>query len=172
MCSYWSSSPRLSEDFLYFGRTYPSDEIATEALPQMIKALGWTNVAVIHTNDAYPIDYAEGLGRNAQTCGVNVLGTFDFDELNADSIRVAVKSLRETGANIFVAIVTTATDLSTIFYEAEVQGIVGDGFAWLTTDSVTAETAIQQAPEKARARQLMNGTINVRRHLARTVSSA
>ena len=39
--------------------------IATQALPQMIKALGWTNIAVIHTNDAYGIDYAEGLRSNA-----------------------------------------------------------------------------------------------------------
>ena len=39
--------------------------IATVALPEMIKALGWSNLAVIHTNDAYGIDYAEGLRSNA-----------------------------------------------------------------------------------------------------------
>jgi hypothetical protein len=171
MCSYWASAPSLS-DHAYFGRTYPSDEIATQALPEMIKALGWTNVAVIHISDAYGIAFAEGLRSNSQTCGVNVRATFDFDELNADSIRVAVKNLAlmasRDGVNIFVAISTSPTDLSTIFYEAEEQDIVGDGFAWLTTDSVNARVAIEKAPDQARARRLMDGAINVCRHLART----
>jgi len=163
MCSYWASAPSLS-DHAYFGRTYPSDEIATQALPEMIKALGWTNVAVIHISDAYGIAFAEGLRSNSQTCGVNVRATFDFDELNADSIRVAVKNLAlmasRDGVNIFVAISTSPTDLSTIFYEAEEQDIVGDGFAWLTTDSVNARVAIEKAPDQARARRLMDGAIN------------
>ena len=168
MCSYWASSPSLSDDFPYFGRTYPSDEIATRALPEMIKALGWTNVAVIYYAGAYGIGYAEGLSSNAPKFDVNVHASFDFKENDADSIRVAVKKLRESGANIFVAISNSA-DLSTIFYEAESQSIVGEGFAWITGDSASAEAAIQQAPDKARARQLMNGTINVRHHMPRTM---
>ena len=167
ICSYWSSSPSLSDGFPYFGRTYPSDVIATPALLKTIKALGWTNVAVIYTNNAYGIDYAEGLSSNAPSLGVNVHARFDFEENDADSIRVAVKKLSESGTNIFVAISSGDADLSTIFYEAESQGIVGERFAWLTTDSVTGA----RQSYGLRARQLMNGTINVRHHVPRTVSS-
>ena len=68
--------------------------IATQALPQMIKALGWTNIAVIHTNDAYGIDYAEGLRSNALHCGLTVHTTVEFDQHNPDSIRGAVAGSR------------------------------------------------------------------------------
>ena len=92
--------------------------IATVALPEMIKALGWTNLAVIHTNDAYGHDYAEGLRSNAlHRCGLTVHATVEFDQNNADSIRGAVAGLQrffKDGGNIFVAICTSATDLSTL----------------------------------------------------------
>ena len=96
ICSYWASSPSLSSEarFPYFGRTYPSDVIATVALPEMIKALGWSNLAVIHTNDAYGIDYAEGLRSNALRSGLTVHTTVEFDQHNADSIRGALAGLQ------------------------------------------------------------------------------
>lgn len=149
--------------------------IATVALPEMIKALGWSNLAVIHTNDAYGNDYAEGLRSNAlNRCGLTVHATVEFDQNNADSIRGAVAGLQrffKDGGNIFVAICTSATDLSTLLYEAEEQGLVGGNFTWITTDTVSAGTSIEQAPDQARSRRLMNGVINVRQSLARTVSS-
>ena len=174
VCSYWASSPSLSSrvDFPYFGRTYPSDKEATKALPEMINALGWKSVAVIHTNNDYSIQYAEGLHGNAPVFGVNVIATWEFQSGNQHSISVAVKNIRDSGANIFVAICSSDSDLSTIFYEAEEQGIVGENFAWLTTDSVSAEAAIEAAPDRARTRRLMDRTINVRVATARTVSSA
>ena len=173
MCSYWASSPSLSSTvkFPYFGRTYPSDKIATQALPQMISALGWKSIAVIHTNDDYSIQYAEGLQGNAPTFGVNVVATWEFEPGNTDSIRGAVKNIRDSGANIIVAICLLDQDLPTIFYEAEEQGIVGEEFAWLTTDAVTAEAVIEAAPDRARARRLLDRTINVRVATDRTVPS-
>ena len=143
--------------------------IATQALPQMIKALGWSNIAVIHTNDAYGIDYAEGLRSNALRSGLTVHTTVEFDQHNADSIRDAVTSLQrfsKDGGNIFVAICTSAADLSTLLYEAEEQGIVGGNYTWITTDSVNAGMSIEQAPDQARSRRLMDGVINVRQRLA------
>ena len=64
-CSYWSSSPALSNKALYptFGRTYPSDAVTTQALPQLIAQYGWSSIAVVHTNDAYANAYAEGACR-------------------------------------------------------------------------------------------------------------
>ena len=165
ICSYWASSPSLSEDFPYFGRAYPSDVIATQALPQMIKALGWSNIAVIHTNDAYGIDYAEGVRSNALHSGLTVHTTVEFDQHNEESIRGAVAGLQrfsKDGGNIFVVICTKEIDLSTLFYEAEEQGIVGGSFTWITTDSVSAGMTMEQAPDQARSRRLMDGAINVR----------
>lgn len=174
VCSYWASSPSLSStvNFPYFGRTYPSDKIATQALPQMINALGWKSIAVIHTNNDYSIQYAEGLHGNAPAFGVNLVATWEFEPGNQRSISVAVKNIRDSGANIFVAICSSDSDLSTIFYEAEEQGIVGANFAWLTTDSVSAEAVIEAAPDRARTRRLMDRTINVRVATDRTVSFA
>ena len=177
MCSYWASSPSLSSEarFPYFGRTYPSDVIATVALPEMIKALGWSNLAVIHTNDAYGIDYAEGLRSNAlDRCGLTVHAAVEFDQNNADSIRGAVASLQrfsKDGGNIFVAISTDAADLSVLLYEAEEQGLVGGNYTWITTDSVNAGMSIEQAPDQARSRRLMDGVINVRQNAWLTLGS-
>jgi len=165
ICSYWASSPSLSseERYPYFGRTYPSDVIATVALPEMIKALGWSNLAVIHTNDAYGIDYAEGLRSNAlNRCGLTVHATVEFDRHNADSIRDAVTSLQrfsKDGGNIFV-VICWAADLSVLLYEAEEQGLVGGNYTWITTDSVSAGMSIELAPDQARSRRLMDGVIN------------
>ena len=135
----------------------------------MIKALGWSNIAVIHTNDAYGIDYAEGLRSNALHIGLTVRTTVEFDQHNEDSIRGAVAGLQrfsKDGGNIFVAICTYEIDLSTLFYEAEEQGIVGGNFTWITTDSVSAAMTIEQALDQARSRRLMDGAINVRQRLA------
>jgi len=139
--------------------------IATQALPQMIKALGWSNIAVIHTNDAYGIDYAEGVRSNALHSGLTVHTTVEFDQHNEESIRGAVAGLQrfsKDGGNIFVVICTKEIDLSTLFYEAEEQGIVGGSFTWITTDSVSAGMTMEQAPDQARSRRLMDGAINVR----------
>ena len=84
---------------------------------------------------------------------------------NAHSIRDAVTSLQrfsKDGGNIFVAICTSAADLSTLLYEAEEQGIVGGNYTWITTDSVSAGMTMEQAPDQARSRRLMDGAINVR----------
>ena len=166
MCSFWASSPSLSskENFPYFGRTYPSDTTATRALPQMISALGWKSIAVIHTDDDYANQYTEGLRDNAPRFGVDVIGAWKFEPGDRGSISGAVKKIRDSGTNIFVAISSTNSDLSTIFYEAEQQGIVGKDYAWLTTDSVSAEGTIDHATDPALARRLLDGTVNVLRH--------
>ena len=47
------SSPSLSNKDLYpmFGRTHPPDTAVTQALPLMLKHLGYGTIGVLHTND-------------------------------------------------------------------------------------------------------------------------
>ena len=91
MCSYWSSSPTLSNKvYPLFGRTYPSDAVTTLVparnhniaalgqppapraassrvayetllLPKLIKDYGWSSIGVVHENDNYANAYSAGL---------------------------------------------------------------------------------------------------------------
>ena len=103
-CSYWSSSPTLSDTALYpyFGRTYPSDAITTQGLPQLIASFGWTNIGVIHVNDDYANAYARGMRDNSPSAGGTVAASASFTGGDASTYEPACASLKASGVNIIV----------------------------------------------------------------------
>ena len=162
MCSYWSSSPSLSNKALYplFGRTYPSDATTTQALPQLIKSKGWSTIGVIHTNDAYANAYAQGLRTNSPAAGVTVVATASFERNQFNTMESAVTNIRNSGVNIIVAVVFEA-DGAALAYEANRQGLIGENYVWITTDALTTESVtVDATTDQDLARQLMNGWLN------------
>ena len=116
--SYWSSSPQLANKavYPYFGRTYPSDALAGVAMVNSIISYGWRNFAAINTVDAYASAYIVvirqtilGLPQCSQTalnCTTpNLVATATHNFGDAEGVRAAVRSVKETTVNVVVVIV-------------------------------------------------------------------
>lgn len=100
--SYWSSSPELADKgvFPYFGRTYPSDDVAGRLVPLIVQHFGWTNVAVINVLDTYAIHYVAVFETRMVALGMNVISKAGFPNGDAENARAAVRDTARAGANI------------------------------------------------------------------------
>mmetsp|Transcript_27157 Transcript_27157/g.67229 ORF Transcript_27157/g.67229 Transcript_27157/m.67229 type:complete len:877 (-) Transcript_27157:365-2995(-) len=160
MCSYWSSSPSLTNKQTYplFARSYPSDAATTQALPVVLKQFGWSTVGVLHANDAYANAYAEGLRQSTNTT-VAVAASFEVGQ--PETFASALDTIKVARVNIIVAIVFDG-DAVEMLQQAEALGIYGADFAWITTDATTSTGAIAAAPggDTATARRLLDGLLN------------
>ena len=147
-CSYWSSSPSLSDKLLYpyFGRTFPSDAITTKVLPRLISSFGWANVGVLHVNDDYANNYASGLRDNSRDSGVAVLASASFTQNDATTYAPACQSLKDTGVNVIVACAFDV-DLVGLARTCKQLGLWGEGFVWIVADAATAEGALSSGAE-------------------------
>ena len=95
-CSFWSSSPSLSNKLLYpyFGRTFPSDAVTALAVPGLLRYFGWASIGVVHVNDAYANAYAEGLRENAPEANVRVVATASFEANTKSTYGAALEVIK------------------------------------------------------------------------------
>jgi len=164
-CSYWSSSPSLSDELLYpyFGRTYPSDAITTQALPRVIASFGWRNIGVLHVNDDYANNYARGLRDNSKDYGVTVVASADYQTNTRETYLPACRSLKASGVNIIV-VAAWDQDLPEILLVCKSIGLWGQGYSWISADSASATASFSsganwgQSEEQTAA--LLNGMLN------------
>lgn len=107
MCSFWSSSPSLSDKDAYplFARSYPSDDATTKALPVVLKEFGWSTIGVLHADDAYANAYAQGL---RQSLDITVALTASFENGKSETFGAALDQITTARTNIIVAIVFDA----------------------------------------------------------------
>jgi len=162
MCSYWSSSPALSNKEAYpmFARSYPSDAATTRQLPVVLKEFGWATIGVVHANDGYANAYAEGL---RQSTDISVVVSSSFEREQPHTYEAALQALKAARVNIIVAIVFDA-DAVGLLQAARQLAIFGQGFAWITSDATTlsgaATAAITNGVPEQEAYGLLDGLLN------------
>ena len=156
-CSYWASSPLLSNKVLYpyFGRSYPSDELLTKKVPSAMYELGWRKASLLFDPDEpWSASFAEGLQVDSLTFSVRILTAARFTSGASSSYASAVQLLKDSGTNIFVCAAMDA-DLLAILQIAQQQGILGKGYVWL--GAATLEGSLQYATDPVAAMQLLEG---------------
>ena len=164
-CSYWSSSPTLSDSmqYPYFSRTYPSDAITTIALTRLIANFGWKNIGVIHVNDDYANAYARGMRDNAADSGMTVRASASFTANGPATYDAACASLKAAGVSVIVAVVFDP-DFPGVLQACRNLGLWGEGYVWISSDGATAAASFEAAkalghtPEEAAA--LFSGMLN------------
>ena len=107
--SHWCSSPYLSDttEYPYFARTYTSDAVTAEVLPRVLIHFGWTSVVMLYSpTEQYSAAYAASLKDQLPLMGVALLGEGRVQERDPSSFPAALTTVRSSGANIVIAIIT------------------------------------------------------------------
>ncbi|KAI8907453.1 periplasmic binding protein-like I [Powellomyces hirtus] len=133
LCDGASTSPTLSSkmDFPNFFRTVPDDNVAGEAIINLIAANGWSKLALIASTDSSGTGLLEAARNAAKDLNLDVLAVQTFVP-NQKDFSTLLKGLQSSGATIF-AYLGLATDLVHLLNEAGAQGMVTEGYQWITS---------------------------------------
>ncbi len=137
--SYSSTNPDLSNKtvYPYFLRVVPSDAVQGVAIANIIKDLGFTQIATLATSD----DYGEGgisvVEDTAKDLGIEILSSQRFDK-GAPDVKTQLQAIKDSGAHVIV-LNTIVGDAKTVFSQAGDVGLVGKDYVWIGTDGPTQE---------------------------------
>ena len=148
-CSYWSSSPLLSNklDFPYFSRTFPPDTIASRLLTRLIRSLGWKAFAVVfELNDPYSKELAVHLQEDSPPLQLQLRVSAGIDTAASSSYADAIAAVKASGVNIFIAALY-APDILPTLNSAQMHGILGAGYAWLLADTASVDEVMSYASD-------------------------
>eukprot|EP00966_Prymnesium_polylepis_P253720 5863971-Prymnesium_polylepis.1 len=128
-CSYWSSSPTLSNklEFPYFGRTYPSDSITSKVLCSLIDSMGWKAFAVVYDDeDEYSSAMTDQLLVDSRPLQLQLRATASVRRTSDNPYEDAVNALQSSEVNIFVAVLYNQ-DILGVLQLAKEKGLLGAG---------------------------------------------
>jgi ABC-type branched-subunit amino acid transport system substrate-binding protein len=130
---------------LAVGRTHPSDAVYVQVLPRMISTYGWTNIAVLHSNDDYANNNARGMQANSAAAGVNVVTTSSYEPNDASTYSAACAAIAASGVNI-IEVAAWDPDLAQLLTACRSAGpnnidLLGAGYVWINADAVSLSGA-------------------------------
>jgi len=114
--------------FPLFGRTVPSDDENTVPIVRFLREVfNIKHLAVIHVNDSFGNNFAEGLRRAAEIHAPDM--TFHHIPLHEGegAVKAAINSLRKTGYRFIFSILFSQEAHDALLTEAYKQGIAGTG---------------------------------------------
>jgi len=164
-CSFWSSSPALSDvlQFPFFGRTFPSDAVTTKVLPNLIARFGWRNIGVLHVNDDYANAYARGMRDDSGAYGVTVVASADYTTNTPSTYPLACRSLSSADVNVIV-VIAWDQDLPELLKVCKAEGLWGEGYVWLVADGAAVKGSFAAGADFGQSKQetaeLLNGVLN------------
>jgi len=112
--------------------------------------LGWTDVAIISTTDAYGLNLAESF-IEASEDQINVR-TFQ-QILFGQDISVEIREVKQGGARVILGLVFF-TEWSNLIVTADQNGLVGENYVWYTSHNI-----VDIPPRNETARKLTKGVI-------------
>ena len=157
--SYWSTTPRLNNkaDYPTFARVIPDDGAVAMVLAELMsKNYKYTHASMIYVNDAYGAAYQEVTFTACQSLGIT-LKSFPFDYGDQNSIKVALSLLAKESIHVVIAIVFD-NDFAALIDEADRAGVMGPGWLWVYTDSVTGNDFKSLSTQR---RSLVSGSLHL-----------
>ncbi|KJE97080.1 hypothetical protein CAOG_007551 [Capsaspora owczarzaki ATCC 30864] len=135
--SFSSTAPELSNqaDFPFFVRNVPSDALQGAVMVQLVHSLGWTQFAIIATDDIYGRAGADQVVTTANQFGMSVLARQDYSTGSGVRPTRQIQILKDSGARIFLYF-GLVEDALLIFAEAMQQGLFGPEYAWVVCEGV------------------------------------
>ncbi|KAJ3188525.1 hypothetical protein HK101_009111 [Irineochytrium annulatum] len=156
LCDGSSTSPVLSDKHQYpnFFRTVVQDDLQAAAMVDLIVDQGWTEVAILASQD----NYGQGIADNAQVLAraANVtISTRQNFYVGLADYRNEIENLKASGTRI-ILFAGQAMDFVTFANQSQPAKIFGKGYQWITTDAV-----MQNMDMYAVMGGLMEGVMNV-----------
>ncbi|KAJ3104716.1 hypothetical protein HDU96_008841 [Phlyctochytrium bullatum] len=156
VCDGSSTSPALSSKAAYpnYFRAVPEDNFQAQVMVNLLIQQGWTEVAIVATQDSYGQNLANEVAAQvaAKNMTVTLRENFFFESPNYVQIANNVKDSLSR-IIIYCGHQQAFTDLAAA---AQSVGIFGQGYAWITSDSVKLASSFP--PSQL---QYINGIINV-----------
>eukprot|EP00736_Rhodelphis_marinus_P007254 Rmarinus@m.19577 len=133
--SYGSTGTKLSDkdSFPTLARVIPPDSEQGACLAAFMQELGWSQVGVIHSNDAYSSGLVNEFLLAAGEYDVTPASVHTF-AAGQERVDRQIKDLKDTGLRV-ILLVAAAPDARTVMLEAMHQGMTSKGYAWLGTDA-------------------------------------
>ncbi|KAJ3078468.1 hypothetical protein HK102_004489, partial [Quaeritorhiza haematococci] len=158
ICDGSSTSPALSykAEFPTFFRSVSSDTRQARAIVDFIENQGWSQFAIVAGQDAYGQAISALIRELAEQHSIKHLMTQNYFA-NAGDWKLVVSNLIDSGATIFLYIGQPG-DFRLLLNEGRTRGIVGKGFAWITTDTMRSFDTTDWTEEET---DNLNGLINV-----------
>lgn len=138
--SYASTSPLLSNKILSptFYRTCPSDAFQGRAIAELVASLGWKQIAIIHSNDAYGEGGASAVVDTATPLGIDIqvkISIFTGSALSNETINKVLADIKMS--NVRVIVLFCSAEAIPILLRAKIMGLTGPGFVWIASDGWT-----------------------------------
>ena len=145
-CDGSSTSPSLSNKELFptFFRTIPSDSAAGIALAGFVNSNNWAYVATVFTDDSYGSGLNSAFVTAARTLNITIATqqqlTFSANGITVDAAKIVSSNIKSLDARI-ILFFGYYNDLYTLLKEAKKAEIYGDGYAWISSDSMSSITS-------------------------------
>ena len=163
--SFGATSTTLSDKirFPLFSRTCPTAAVNALAMANLMVHFNWRTCGVLYVDNAYGNPFISDFFQYASLKGISIIANQKFTDQDSVSLRAAVKTLKESGARIFVYIALGSVNLQNILTAAGEEGITGvDGYAWLTADYKDPEADIQSMTgDRGKLRRFYSGWLSV-----------
>lgn len=163
LIGYRSTSSSLGHsDFGNFGRTIPSDAVATRILPRLLLAFGWRHAAVVfERRNEWSRSYAASLEARAAEAGVQLMEVVSYDSSQPASYASAMRRVAASGASVVIGLLTDAS-IGPMLRAADAEGLLRSGTAWILADGVTA-AALSEAAQAGEAplADLLDGVLRL-----------
>ncbi|KAJ3365826.1 hypothetical protein GGF32_008224 [Allomyces javanicus] len=136
----WHCAPSSSSDlsnkveFPRYLRAWPPDPQQGLRMATLALAMGWRSVNVVYGTDSYGQSIGNAFLASAAQLGITVETSLVFQPGTKDMSAIGA-ALKASASNI-VVFQAFAGDSVTLLREARKQGIIGDHYAWLSSESV------------------------------------
>ncbi|KAJ3202433.1 hypothetical protein HDU67_000568, partial [Dinochytrium kinnereticum] len=156
VCDGASTSPRLSDRTMYpnFFRPVPQDNQQAFAVVEFVASQGWSEIAVIASQDSYGQNLANEVSSLALNRSITVVVRENYFTGLSDYSQT-ISSVRDSLARIIIYC-GTYTEFVVMARNAQTAGIYGEGYAWITTDAVKLVSSYSSDDVL-----FINGAINV-----------
>ena len=134
---FWASASYLSDPtyYKYLSRSYPSDATFAAKFIELCHKWNWRKIAVIHRNNAWGNGLRDDTRKAASGAGVEVLALeVSYSAPDAATVKTGLKSLKDQGVRVFVVAHSNKV-ADVLMTAADGAGIIGEGYAWITTDT-------------------------------------
>eukprot|EP00741_Cyanophora_paradoxa_P023125 tig00021569_g22335.t1 len=157
-----ASAPAFSnkKDYPFYSRMVPSDALQGQALARLAFSYGWRRCAIASTLDVYGAGVLSAFVAEARVLGLAVLAAPTFlSGSSGPALSATVAALKASDARVIV-LAALHTDVAPLLEAAAAGGLVGDDFAWLLSDSITADSSLRG--KSAAALDALRGAVGMR----------
>ncbi|KAJ3320476.1 ATP-binding cassette sub- A member 5, partial [Blyttiomyces sp. JEL0837] len=159
VCDGSATNPLLSDMTVYpnFFRTLPQDNYQGAAVAAFIHNQGWTEFTLLYSMSTYGQGIAKAAIAAASRYNLSVAGQYGFFS-NSGTYLDYLDNIKDSLSTIIVMVCDSVTDARTILRQAGKTGIIGAGYAWITTDTFQSYDFSVSSAEDL---NVVNGVINI-----------